>query len=142
MCVIILPVNIILIKYVLDFTDYWTVFAYVRIGVAIATIPIVYFYLPELIKSIKEFGAKVIIVMSISKGLFLFGSLLLTIALSFGYASLVYSLSSIQPFFVLLIAVILSRFFPSILKEEVSKSIVLVKIIAIISIFIGAFLIT
>jgi len=137
-----LPVNIILIKYVLDFTDYWTVFAYVRIGVAIATIPIVYFYLPELIKSIKEFGAKVIIVMSISKGLFLFGSLLLTIALSFGYASLVYSLSSIQPFFVLLIAVILSRFFPSILKEEVSKSIVLVKIIAIISIFIGAFLIT
>jgi len=100
------------------------------------------FLLAGIDKIYKGVWTKVIIVMSISKGLFLFGSLLLTIALSFGYASLVYSLSSIQPFFVLLIAVILSRFFPSILKEEVSKSIVLVKIIAIISIFIGAFLIT
>jgi hypothetical protein len=72
----------------------------------------------------------------------LFGVLFITIAVSIGYITLVNALSSIQPFSILLFAVILSIFFPFILKEEIGKSIVAQKLIAIILMFIGAILIT
>jgi drug/metabolite transporter (DMT)-like permease len=56
--------------------------------------------------------------------------------------TLVAALSSVQPFFVLLIAVVLSVFYPKILKEEIGKSAVLLKAVAILVMFAGAVLIT
>lgn len=42
-------INALLGKYLLNLTDFWTVFGYKSIGMAIGSIPIVYLYLPELI---------------------------------------------------------------------------------------------
>jgi len=80
--------------------------------------------------------------MSTNESLNLLGVLFITIATSIGYVTLVNALSSIQPFFVLLFTVLLSIFYPSILKEELSKSIIFLKILAIVLMFSGAILIT
>jgi len=135
-------VNAILTKHLLNLTDFWTIFSYKGIGMFIGSIPIVYFYLPELIEMTRRYGKKVVIAVSASETITIFGTLLSVIAISIGYVTLVNALFSIQPFFVLLFTVLLSIFFPSILKEEISKSIISLKILAIISMFIGVILIT
>jgi len=135
-------ISSILTKYLLDFADYWTIFAYLRIGAAIGAIPIAYIYFPELINTVRRHGKKVVTILSANEILNLFAVLFITIATSIGYVTLVHTLSSIQPFFVLVFAVILSIFYPSILKEEIGKSVILLKILAIILMFIGVVLIT
>lgn len=135
-------IEALLTKYLLNFADYWTIFAWARIGTIIGVLPIAYIYLPELIATVKEHGKRVIAVISINESLNLLGVLFITIATSLGYVTLVNALFSIQPFFVLLFAVLLSIFYPSILKEELSKSIISLKILAMVLMFIGAILIT
>ncbi len=139
---IVVSIRKIIMKYVLDFTDYWTVFAYERIGGSIAAIPIIYLYLSDLRDSVKKYGKKVLAVLSVTEVLNLVALLLFTIAISIGSVTLVSASSSIQPFFVLLFAVILSVFYPSILEEEIGKSVILLKLLAIVLMFIGVFLIT
>jgi hypothetical protein len=73
--------------------------------------------------------------------IFFFGALLITLALVTGPATLVNSLSNLQPFFVFLFAVGLSLFFPKILKEELKKSTLALKLIAMILMFVGVILI-
>lgn len=137
-----LAINQILTKYLLNFTDYWTIFAYTRIGAVIGLIPIAYIYFPELIDTVRKHGKRVVAVISANETLNLFGVLSITIAVSIGYVTLVNALSSVQPFFVLLFAVILSIFYPAILKEEIGKSVIFQKLLAITLMFIGAILIT
>ena len=134
--------NQVITKYLLDFADFWTIFAYTRIGSVFILVPIFYFSFKDLVSTIKEHGKKTVIVMSANETLNLVGVLFITIAASVGFITLVNSLSSIQPFFVLLFTVMLSVFYPKILKEEIGKSTLLKKTIAIILMFIGALLIT
>ena len=141
LAVITASVVAVLTKYILNFTDYWTVFAWTRAGTAIGVIPIIFFYFPELKSVTKQYGKKVIIVMSANEVLNLFAVLFITIAMSIGYVTLVRALSSVSPLFVLFGAVILSRFYPFILKEEIGRSVILQKVLAIILMLIGAMLI-
>lgn len=140
--VIAISLNALLTKYLLNFADYWTIFAWTKVGAAIGVIPVVYIYLPELMDTIKRYGKKVVAAMSTSEALTVSGFLFSTIALSVGYVTLVGALSSVEPLFVLLFAAILSIFYPSVLKEEIGKSVIFQKILAIILMFIGAILIT
>ena len=79
--------------------------------------------------------------MSLAETLTLGGILLITIAISISYVTLVNTLSNLQPFFVFLFATMLSIFFPKFLKEKIGKSKLIVKFIAIIILFIGIILI-
>ena len=80
--------------------------------------------------------------MFLNESLNVVGILLLTIAIAVGYVTLVSALSSVHPFFVLGLAVILSIFYPKALGEEIKKSAVLLKLLAITLMFIGFVLIT
>ena len=139
---IFMAINHVITKYLLNFTDFWTVFSWMRIGIFIALIPIYIKSFSSLLLTVKEHGKKVIFIISFSECLSLTGVLFITIATSIGYVTLVNSLSSIQPLFVLLFAVILSVFYPKILKEEIGKSTVLLKFVAIILMLIGAVLVS
>lgn len=135
-------VNAILTKYLLNSANFWTIFGYKGVGMAIGSISVAFFYFPDLMETVKRHGKKAIIAMSASETLTVIGILFTIIAMSVGYVTLVNALSSVQPFFVLLITVLLSIFFPSILKEEINKSTIFLKLSAIILMFIGAILIT
>ena len=141
LAVITASVVAVLTKYILNFTDYWTVFAWTRVGTAIGVAPIIFLYFPELKSITRQYGKKVIIVMSANETLNLFAVLFITIAMSIGYVTLVRALSSVSPLFVLFIAVMLSRFYPLILKEEIGRAVVLQKVLAIVLMLIGTTLI-
>lgn len=136
-----LSINQILTKYLLGFADYWTIFSYTRIAVFIGLIPFTFIYFPELRDTVKRHGKKVVVVISLNETFNLFAVFIFTIAVSIGYVTLVNSLSSIQPFFVLLFALILSIFYPHIIKEKIDKSVVILKFLAIALMFIGVILI-
>lgn len=139
---ILISMTTVIIKYLLRFTDFWTIFSYEKIGMIFTLIPIIYFGFPDLVSSIKKHGKKVIGFITLSEFIALVGMLFFTIATSLGYVSLVNAVSSIQPFFVLLFAIILSIFYPRILKEEIEKKTIVLKILAIVLMFIGILLIT
>lgn len=134
--------NAVITKYLLNFADFWTIFSYTRIGTIFALIPIFYFNFFDLLSTVRKHGKKVVAMISLNESLNIIAVLLITIATAVGPVTLVNALSSLQPFFVLLFAIILSIFYPRILKEEFNKSTVLLKLIAIALMFSGAILIT
>jgi len=136
-----LSIYSVLIKYLLNFADFWTIFAYLRIGVFIALIPFLYSNFRHLISTVRENGIKVVFIIGFNESLNLFAVLLFTLASSIGFVTLVNAIASVQPFFVLLFAVIFSIFYPQTLKEEINKSTMFIKLTAIVLIFIGSLLI-
>ena len=127
----------VITKYLLNYADYWTIFAYLRIWTFIALIPIYFLYFPDLIQAVKKGGKKVIFVISLNELISLGALVLTTIATSIGYITLVNALSAIQPFFVLALSVIISIFFPAILAEELDKATISRKVVAIAMMFAG-----
>jgi transporter family protein len=136
-----LAFNSIISKYVLNFADFWTVFSYSRIGTLFILVPLFCFYARDLKEVRQKHGAKVIFYITLNESLSLAGVFFITIAASIGFITLVQALSAVQPFFVLLFAVILSIFFPKFLKEKISRPVLLLKFIATVMIFAGAVLI-
>jgi len=139
---LITAINSIIVKYVLNFADYWTIILYTRMGTVFAVIPIIYFNFHELKSATKECSKKAIGAIVLNEFFMLIGGISFIIAISTGFVTLTNALASIQPLFVLMFAVILSIFYPNILEEEISQSTVLTKFIAIAFLFAGAFLIT
>lgn len=137
-----LAIVAIITKYLLSYADFWTVFSYTRgIGMFIALIPVFYFKYPELAALIKEHGSKAVSVISLSGILTMTGAFVITIAASTGPVTLVNAISMTRPFFVLFFATLISIFYPQILREELGKSAILLKVAATILMFMGAILV-
>jgi transporter family protein len=132
----------LLTKYLLNSADFWTIFGYKCLGMVLASIPIAYFYMADLLGAVKQHGKKVFVAMSASEAITAGGILFAIIAASIGYVTMTNALSSVQPFFVLLITLFLSIFYPRILKEEIGKGLVFQKLVAIVLMFIGVMIIT
>lgn len=136
-------ISVIIIKYLLNFADFWTVFSYTKgIGVIVALVPVVFLNFEETSRELVKNGKKAFSAILVAVLLGVFGGLFITIAISSGSVTLSNVLSSIQPFFVLVFASIVSTFYPSIFKEEISKNNIIIKVIATILMFIGVILIT
>lgn len=135
-------VEAVVIKYLIGFTDFWTIFGYLEIGSFLGSIPIFFLISKDFKQMIRSYGFKPIIAMTFSETFSLIGLLLITIAYTTGSVTLVNALSSLQSFFVLLLMIILSLFFPYILKEEIKTKTILLKLVAIILMFVGVILIT
>jgi len=134
-------VTTIIIKYLTGFADFLTIFAYLRIWSFVIMIPVLFHSFRSLVKTVKLHGLKPVAMMTFSESLTLFVTFLMTFAFSIGQVTLVNALSSVQPFFVLLFMVVLSAFFPKILKEDIGRSTVILKLVAIALMFVGAMLI-
>lgn len=133
--------NVVLTKYLLNFMDYWSMFGYARTGTFLFMVPFLLVDWKELVATVKKHGMKVVYGITTSEVITNIGGFVYTIAMAGGFATLVSALTSVQPFFTLLLAVMLSIFFPHILKEEIGKKTLIIKFIAIILIFIGAILV-
>ncbi|MFH1285575.1 MAG: EamA family transporter [Candidatus Micrarchaeota archaeon] len=134
-------VDNLLCKYLLGYADVWSIWVYVRIGSALALIPVVYFHGNELVEIAREHGKKSLALIFANESISILGGFLFTIATAMGYVTLVSALGSLQPFVVLLFTLVLSRLAPEVLSEKTDKSTVLLKLAAIVMIFIGAMLI-
>lgn len=136
-------ISAIVTKYLLNFADFWTVFSYTKgIGAIVALFPIVCLNFKEISRELVKNGKKALGIILIAVLLGVLGGLFITIAVSSGSVTLANVLSSIQPFFVLVFASIISIFYPSVFKEEISKNNIIIKVVAIGLMFIGVILIT
>ena len=136
-----ISVNSVAIKYLLSFSDFWTVYAYMRIGVFLCITPLFFMNFNDIKGAVTKRRAKAVSWVSISELLNLAAILLVVIASSVGYVTLVGALTSIQPFFILVITVLMSIYVPKILKEDIGKSAIVLKLAAIIIMFAGAMLV-
>ncbi len=137
-CSFLLAIVDVITKYILDFADSWTAFSYLRIGMFAASIPFLCRFSGDSFLVAGKHGIRIIVAMIASSIITLAGLLVYTVAIGRGSVTLVTALSSVQPFFVLFFVVILSVYRPQVLKEELGKSILIRKFLAIALIFIGA----
>lgn len=83
-------------------------------------------------------GKKIFIVNTISELMSVSGNLLLNFALLLAPVAMVFLVSSFQPAIVLLLTIIGTKFLPHIIKENISRRVIVPKIVAIIIMIIGS----
>ncbi len=137
--VLCLTINQIIIKYLLETTDYWTVFSYIRMGGFLAVVPL----LPIVVSNVKairsERRGSVLALIPLNDTIGVCALFIFTIAVASGSVTLVNALSSVHPLLLLLIVVIVGTVNPNILREKMEKSALVLKLIAILLMICGAF---
>lgn len=140
--VVIAAVSSIIVKYLLNFMDYGTMFFYTRIGLFLFCLPAIIMESKNLFNLAKSRGKNSLVLLVSTDILGTLAGLSFFIAASLGPITLVTALGGIQPFFVLLFAILLSAFYPRILKEEIGKTTIALKLVAITLMFVGVLLVT
>lgn len=134
----------ILFKFVTFRIDYWTTLTYEYFGVGIGTFLFFgYLVLSNNVKwRVHGLTPIVSVIFILDKLIEIAGQAFGAYATTLAPIALVGVLSSTQPFFVFLFAVILSIWFPRIIKEDLSRKVVLTKLVAMLVMFVGIIFLT
>lgn len=140
----ILSIYTIVLKSLLAFLDYWSIFFWMIIGSFLGVLFLLIFSKPrrEFVNNLPNLGIRTFIIALGGECAYLMGVIFSLIAMSLGYVSLVSALSGLQHFFVFMYMLGLSIFMPKILKEEINRQVVISKISAIALMFVGTWLVT
>ena len=130
----------LLSKYLLRSHDFWSVFAYMRLGAVLAVIPIFLKEHDELFGLIHKRKLKLMSIISFSAILNILAILFVVIASSKGFVTFVNAITQVQPLFVLLLTILLGYTVPHMLKEEQSVKILVKKFGSISIVFAGSVL--
>ncbi len=142
MAAIVFSANLVIIKYLLEFADYLTIFSITKIGTFLSILPLIVLQFDKLKANIREKGYKAVGMISFNEGVITqLGNIFLILATSIGFATLVNALTSVQVLFVLLMSLFLSIFYPHIIKEDIGKRNVLLKTAGTIAIITGGFMV-
>lgn len=136
--------SVLLFKYGASNQDFWLILPYESFGIFLCSM-LALFYRKNykiFITQTKNLKKSAFLLMFLNEGIYILARYLGLFALSLISASLVSVLAGIQPFFALMYGVILSLWFPFILKEVITKKNLLLKISAIMVIIVGIILIT
>ncbi|MCW4007170.1 MAG: EamA family transporter [Candidatus Bathyarchaeota archaeon] len=130
-------------KTLVGYLNFWSVFFWNVLGTFTAALFLLTLPKPrrEIVEAVSAVGKKTVFTTFIGEGLYVIGTICSLIALSLADASLASSLFGLQPFYVFFYTVILSILSPRILKEEINKKTLLMKISAITLMFIGTWLV-
>ena len=140
----ILSVYTISLKYLLDYMDYWSIFFWLIVGSFFGVLFLLSFSKPrkEFVTTVPTVGRKSFVVAFVSECTYFLGTICSLLAMSLGYASLVSTLGGLQHFFVFIYMLVVSLFVPHVLKEEISRNVVALKMFAIVLMFVGTWLLT
>ncbi len=133
----------VMLKYLFGYQDFITGFIWSRLGLVIAALALLVYpaWRGQIMSSWRQATPGVGYLMVGSKAAAGFGSLFISLAVFEGQVSLVNALQGSQYAFLFLITVLLTRKFPDILREKLSRAIILQKITAIAFICFGLALI-
>jgi drug/metabolite transporter (DMT)-like permease len=139
-----MAVSYVLSKYVYQGQVFINAFIWIRLGSVVGAL---FFLFKKGNRRIIFAKTKVLklgtaVLVSFNKLISAAGFILLNYAIFLGSVSLVNALQGVQYFFLLIIAIFLSKKFPRILEEQISRRIVFQKVIAIIFICLGLFILT
>jgi len=134
----------IISKYVLGFIDYWSLYFWSLAGsfvggVLMLTVPKIG---KKFVSDVRKTGRKTLFYIFLTSSVFYIGDLAVVVATSMTSVSLVSAVTATHPLFALLFASLVSFFSPRILKEELGRVTVGLKIVAVCLIFIGIILVT
>lgn len=129
----------VMLKYTLGYISVWDAFFWLMIG-SVLTVPFLLAGFWNALKDLLLNRPRGALYMIGNEALNALATFMIIIALSTGFATLVSTLGQTEPLFVLGMAILLSMKKPHILKEELQKSVLSLKIIAIVLTVIGAIL--
>lgn len=139
---LVLSVNAVITKFLVNAVDFRTVFATTRVGHLILLLPLLFGHTPDLVATVKRHGQRVVGVIAAGAGLNLLAVLLITQAYAIGYATFISALVSVQQVFVFLFALALTLISPHLLGEEITRAALVRKLTAILLMIIGGAIIT
>ncbi len=137
-----LSITSVMAKYFLASMSPYQMFALTNIGYFVLFLPWVFAHRFSLKLFYQRYGVSGTIGVTLTQLLSIVGVLFYFLALDQGTATLVSALTSLQPFFVLFSAVVVSHWWPQIYNEVVDAPTVARKFVAMIAMVIGALLVT
>jgi len=133
----------VLAKFFFSYMDYWSYLFWFILG-NIAGRPLL-LLLPgvkrKFIADMKSLSSRICLLCFINSSIACVGYVLYFKAVSLTYVSLVSAIPSTQPFLVFLVATVLTVFYPESLNERIERKGIIIKLIAVVTILIGAYLI-
>jgi transporter family protein len=140
---VIFSLNITLFKFVATKTNFWVTSFWEYLGTSSAAFLILIFakkWRKQFLKVLKRNKIKVLALNLTNEATYLIGKVSLNFASLLAPVALVSVVGGVQPFFIFIIGLILTLFFPKIITEKINKKILIQKIIAIIIMFVGIYL--
>lgn len=134
-----IAINQVIVKYLLNFQDYWTVFAYVRMGAFLIIIPVLIFNFADLKRMFRQ-KLPAVGLIALNESITFLAYLALTFASTVGMISLVNAIIATQPFFVLVFTIILSLIYPRLIDEKFKAATGALKFAAVLLMFMGVVL--
>jgi uncharacterized membrane protein len=125
----------------LDFwkTSFWQYIGYTLFGLLLFSFK--KSYRVDFINSFKKTKGKIIFLNALNESLNISAIIIFSYASLLAPLALVSVLNGVQPVFLLFMGIILSKFFPKIIKEDISKRVIIQKMILFILIIAGIYLI-
>jgi len=141
---LVLSVHSILEKLLLTHIDYWSVFFWNLLGAFCGILFLLSFSKPrrEFTETVHTVGKSAFFVVLVGEAVYFLGTICWLIAASMGYVSLVSAFAGLQHFFVFIYVLLSSLFVPKLLKEEMTRGVIALKISAIALMFAGTWLVT
>jgi len=130
-------VSFVIFKFVAIKTNFWNTIGYEFFGVSIGAGILFLFYRKRFLSEFKIVRLNTWGIITINETVYFIGRLCGFYAIVLGPIALVSVISGIQPIFALFYGLILSVWFPKIVKEDIARSTLALKIMAIIIIFAG-----
>ena len=131
----------IIFKFVTVESSFWLSSFWEYFGLGVIGI-FLYIFVPkyrnEFLYMHRTGGRKIFIVNIISELMTIFGNLLTNFALLLAPVAMVFLVGSFQPAIVLFLTIIGTKFFPHIIKEDISRNVLIPKIIAAVIMIIGS----
>lgn len=130
-------------KFLLNYLDFWSLFFWNVLGTfcGVAFLLSSLRLRKELAKTVSAIGKRALFITFAGEGLYVSGTICSLVALSMANASLVSAVFGLQPLYGFLYTLFLSLFLPQLLKEEISKPILSLKISAIALTIIGIWIV-
>jgi uncharacterized membrane protein len=140
----VLAVHAILEKFLLIHMDYWSLFFWNILGAFCGILFLMTFSRrrKEFVETVQVIDKRTFFVVFVGEGVYFLGTICWLIAASMGYVSLVSAFAGLQHFFVFIYVILSSLFVPKLLKEEISKKVIALKISAIALMLVGTLLVT
>ncbi len=133
----------VLYKFGVEEVPFWNTLPYEALGIAIGAIVVALYKrnYKQFIHETKKFKKNVFVYLSINEFVYILARYTGYFALSLLTVGIVSILAGLQPLFVLIYGIILSIWFPYILKEVITKKTVSLKLFSILIIILGSFFI-
>ncbi|MDE1833305.1 MAG: DMT family transporter [Candidatus Micrarchaeota archaeon] len=131
-------IEIILLKYLLSFGGFTTVFSLTRLGIFLFGLPVLALSLRDIRSVVGKRGLAPLGIAGFGELLGVSGAFLFVVAISLGYATLVTALAYTQPLFVLALASLAAYFYPKIIEERVNRKLLIARGVSIALIILGS----